>query len=135
MTAMLGNFPFKICDVEKVEHEIKPHWGTYRPIYGDPVYHDTQGRVKSIRIVGKRIAKSNAQLSQLEAIASSKSTTRLTLSTGESARVIVTSCKIGRQKWVIGGGAVEADFSVSLIQTGGGLDIFGLIMGVVGALV
>lgn len=135
MVAMLGGFVFEICDVSKVEHTIKPHWGKYRPIYSDPIYHNTHGREKHIKLSGKRIAKSNKELSYLESIASSKKVTRLTLQTGESASVIITDCKIARSNWIDGGGAIDAEFSISMIQTKGGVDIFGIIAGVIGALV
>ena len=135
MLAMLGNFMFEICDVSKVEHTVKPHWGKYRPIYSDPIYHNTHGKEKYIKLSGKRIAKSNMQLSRLISLASSKKVHRLTLQTGESASVIITDCKITRKDWINGGGAIDAEFSISMIQTKGEIDIFGIIAGVIGALV
>ena len=135
MTASLGGFVFEVCDVEQIERSVRPNWGEFRPIYGDPVYHDTNGRVKRVRLKGKRVAKSNAELSHLESIASSKSATRLTLITGESSSVIVNDLKIRRKKWIKNGGAVEAEFSVDLTEASGYGGALGILMGVISALV
>ena len=120
MICKIGSVALSAIEVESVQRVITPNWGEYKPLASNPHYHNTQGYKEKMTISGKFISDATSRITALDALARSKARTRITLATGESMACIVESVQTDRQKHLDGSGAVFKDYTITLIQVGGG---------------
>jgi len=134
MIVSLGFFIFDAPDVAGLKEQIAPHFGEYKPIDDNPIYHDTNGSSETITIQGVYIADSNSKPEIIRGIARAKKPVRLTMASGRSVWVIVTNFTTDKKHFLPFSGAVNVDFQIEMKRVGGELSVSSIIGGILATL-
>ncbi len=114
MICKIDEFLFDVRDTETLTHQLSFDWADRKRLGNSPLRQATGAWDEEITIEGKLLVRSVKALDDFENIAKEKKPVRLTLGTGESFKVVITSISKSKKDFFKDGKFITQEFSISL---------------------
>ena len=114
MICKIGEFLFEARDTDTLRHELSFDWTERKRLGNAPLRQATGKWDEEIALEGRLMVRSVKALDEFEELARSKKPVRLTLGTGESYMVVITTISKSKKRFHNDGYFIEHDFSIAL---------------------